>query len=293
MGAADIVPGVSGGTVAFITGIYERLLGAIRSFDLAALRLLMKGEFGAVWSYVDGSFLLSLMLGIATSIFSLARIVVYLLAQYPEPLWALFFGLILASALVLSARVEAWNWSACLFLLSGILAAALFSTMPVMQLGTSLPAFFLAGMVAVCAMILPGLSGSFLLVLLGMYGPVLTAVKELNFSIILVFCLGAGVGLMGFSRVLYFLLRRYTNATMASLTGFLFGSLIIVWPWKQTVASYLDRHGELKPLRQMAVGPLDYELWSGADPRVFACTVMAILGFSIVIWINRRSARQF
>ena len=230
MGAADIVPGVSGGTIAFITGIYGTLLGSLRAFDLACLKMLLKGDIKAAWEHVDGSFLLVLLLGIATSILTLARFFSWLLEHHPVPLWAFFFGLILASALVLLRQVENWSVRRALSLFAGAGIAVAIGLSPVTGLEATLPAIFLSGFLAICAMILPGISGSFILVLLGMYGTVLTAVKSLDFLFIGVFASGAAAGLMCFSRFLYWLLSHFHEATMALLTGFLFGSLTVVWP---------------------------------------------------------------
>jgi uncharacterized membrane protein len=200
MGAADIIPGVSGGTMAFITGIYDTLLGAIRSFDIHFLAKLFRLDIAGAWKHVNGTFLLALLLGIATSIFSLARLVSWLLEAHPVPLWAFFFGLILASALVLLWEVRHWSAAVVLSLLVGIGIALLIAFSPAIRLDFGLAGVFLAGFVAICAMILPGISGSFVLVLLGMYGPVLEAIKGFDLVFILVFVLGCGSGLLCFSR---------------------------------------------------------------------------------------------
>lgn len=289
MGAADIVPGVSGGTVAFITGIYTRLLGAIRAFNLTAVSLLLKRQWTALWQHVDGSFLLALVAGIAVSIFSLARIVLWLLNNHPEPLWALFFGLIFASGLALRSRVDVWGPIELLLLVLGCAVAIGISILPPLPLGSGMLAFFVAGMIAICAMILPGISGSFLLVLMGMYSEVLQAIQSLHIVSLIVFATGAGLGLMGFSRILHWLLQRWAGKTTAALTGFLFGSLVIVWPWKQTVSVYYDRHGVEQPLRQLVVGPTDYLLSTGEDPRLLLCFVLMVFGFGLVTLISRYS----
>lgn len=283
MGAADIVPGVSGGTMAFITGIYDRLLGSIRAFDVTCLRLLSRGQVRAAWLHVDGAFLLLLLLGIATSILSLARLVSWLLDAYPVPLWAFFFGLILASALVLLRQVPRWTPALCACLVGGGLTAAFIALSPVVAMTPGLPGFFIAGFIAICAMILPGISGSFILILLGMYGPVLTALKNLELEVILVFGLGAGLGLMCFSRLLHWLLQRFHAATMALLTGFLFGSLLVVWPWKHALDWVLGSDGELRPAQQVPVWPWEF----AADPMLQVCLPLAVVGFALVWFIDR------
>ncbi|MDH4040826.1 MAG: DUF368 domain-containing protein [Gammaproteobacteria bacterium] len=284
MGAADIVPGVSGGTIAFITGIYDTLLGSIRAFDLALLALLWRLDIRGAWQHVNGGFLLALLAGIGTSIFSLARIFSWILDHHPVPLWAFFFGLILASAAVLLRQIEGWTVPRALCLLAGAVAAGAIAFLPVANMDFGLAGVFLSGFLAICAMILPGISGSFILVLLGMYGTVLGAVKSLDISFLLVFILGAGSGLLCFSRLLHWLLHRFHQATMALLTGFLFGSLVIVWPWKQVLDWVRDSHGELKPSQQVPVSPADFFALTGQDPTVWLCVGLMALGFAAV-WL--------
>jgi putative membrane protein len=288
MGAADIVPGVSGGTVAFITGIYSRLLGSLRAFDLSFLKLLIKRDVSGAWSHVDGGFLLVLLAGIATSILTLAQFISWLLEFHPVPLWAFFFGLILASALVLLRQVERWSIRRVLSLFAGIGTAVFIGLSPVTGLEATWPAIFLSGFLAICAMILPGISGSFILVLLGMYGTVLTAVKSLDLLFIAVFALGAASGLMCFSRILHWLLSRFHEATMALLTGFLFGSLTVVWPWKQVLATVVGSHGQLKPSQQVPVSPMEYFTLTGQDPRVALCVLLMLAGLLAVWFLDTR-----
>ena len=284
MGAADIVPGVSGGTMAFITGIYDRLLASIRAFDLPLLRLLYRGDLRRAWEHVDGAFLLTLVAGIATSILSLARVIAWLLEAYPVPLWAFFFGLILASALVLLRQVPHWSPARVLCLIIGLGVAAAIALSPVVALPPGLPAVFIAGFIAICAMILPGISGSFILILLGMYSTVLQAVKNLELAVMLVFALGAGLGLMCFSRVLHWLLRRYHAATMALLTGFLFGSLLVVWPWKHPLDWVLGSDGVPRPAQQVPVLPWQF----ASEPWLLTCLILMVFGFTLVWVIERR-----
>ena len=288
MGAADIVPGVSGGTIAFITGIYDTLLGSIRAVDLVFLRKLFALDIRGAWEHVNGGFLLALLLGIATSIFSLARLISWVLENHPVPLWAFFFGLILASALVLLRQVETWTAPRLLCLLVGMAVALTIALSPMMSLDVGLAGVFLSGFLAICAMILPGISGSFILVLLGMYGTVLVAVKTLDLLFLAVFAVGAAAGLLCFSRLLYWLLHRYHQATMALLTGFLFGSLAVVWPWKRVLAWVEGSHGQLKPAQQMPVLPTDYLVHTGQDPQIWFCLTLVVLGFVAVWWIDTR-----
>ena len=284
MGAADIVPGVSGGTVAFITGIYDQLLDSLRAVDLAFLGKLSRLDITGAWQHINGRFLLALLLGIATSIFSLAQLVSWVLEHHPVPLWAFFFGLILASAAVLLREVDNWSAPKVLCLLSAGAVAVCIALSPVMSLEMGLAGVFLAGFLAVCAMILPGISGSFILVLLGMYGTTLMALKSLDLVFILVFVVGAGCGLLCFSRVLHWLLRRFHQGTMAVLTGFLFGSLMVVWPWKRVLEWVEGSHGQLKPAQQFPVSPLDYQIYTGQDPQLWFCLSLMIVGFAVV-WL--------
>jgi putative membrane protein len=204
------------------------------------------------------------------------------------PLWAFFFGLILSSALLLLRQVEQWTVARGLSLFTGAAAALAVALSPVVGLEAGLAGVFLSGFLAICAMILPGVSGSFILVLLGMYGAVLSAVRSLDLLFLSVFAVGAVAGLMCFSRVLHWLLDRYHQATMALLTGFLFGSLAIVWPWKRVLASIVDSHGELKPVRQLPVSPTEYLAATGQEPQLVLCIALVATGFLIVWLIDSR-----
>lgn len=288
MGAADIVPGVSGGTMAFITGIYETLLASIRAVDLVFLRKLFRLDIAGAWRHVNGGFLLALLLGIATSVFSLARLISWILENHPVPLWAFFFGLILASALVVLGQVRHWSAATILSLSVGAGLALAIGLSPVMEPLTGFGGVFLAGFLAICAMILPGISGSFILVLLGMYGTVLMAIRNLDVLFLLVFAAGAGTGLLCFSRLLYWLLHHFRPATMALLTGFLFGSLVVVWPWKRVLEWVEDSSGQLKPAQQLPVFPGDYAMYTGQDPQLWLCLGLMLAGFALVWLINAR-----
>ena len=232
MGAADIVPGVSGGTMAFITGIYQRLISAISSIGPHLLLQWRREGFASVWAAVDGCFLLTLLSGIAVSVFTLARLIALLLATQPVLLWSFFFGLILASALVLTRHVQHWHVGTVAALLAGLAIAATIGLSPAVNLPVAPASFFVAGFIAICAMILPGISGSFVLVLLGLYPAVLEAIRGFELIPLGLFAAGAACGLLAFSRVLRLLLANYHGTTLATLTGFLFGSLPVVWPWK-------------------------------------------------------------
>ena len=289
MGAADIVPGVSGGTVAFITGIYPRLLHSIRSVDLQALRLLLGGDIAAAWRHINGGFLAWLGAGILTSIFTLARLLGWLLETYPEPLWAFFFGLILSSALMLLRQVPRWGPGQVLALCLGAVVALGIALAPRSGFVDGELGLFLAGFVAICAMILPGISGSFILLLLGMYERVLAAVRDFDLLSIGLFAVGAGCGLLCFSRLLDWLLTRFRETTVAVLTGFLFGSLAVVWPWKRTLAWVERSDGTLRPAQQLPVLPDTYLQHTGEDPMLLLCLVLAVIGLGGILLIDRLS----
>ncbi|GLQ31152.1 DUF368 domain-containing protein [Litoribrevibacter albus] len=289
MGAADVVPGVSGGTIAFITGIYGRLLSAINRFDLQALKLLKSAKFSELWRYLDGTFLLILGSGILISILSLAKAVTWTLIHYPEPLWSFFAGLILASSWFVLNEVERWRFIERLLMLLGILLAYLVSAAVPVELDKNQWMIFLSGAFAICAMILPGVSGSFILLLLGMYSYILEAVHQFNLSILSIFAAGCVVGLMSFSKFLSHMLDKYTSQTLAILTGFLIGALYKVWPWKMTIVYRLGSDGTQMPLVQTNVMPGVYTDLTGLSPQLGLCLVAFIAGFILVTLIARNA----
>jgi len=288
MGAADIVPGVSGGTIALITGIYDTLLGSIKSFDLECLKRVVRGDIKGAWVHVNGSFLSALLAGIATSVLTLARVVSWLLENYPVPLWAFFFGLVLASAIVLLRQIAGWTPLRLVNLLVGTGLALWVALSPAVAMEATTLTIFLSGFIAICAMILPGISGSFILVMLGMYSTVLSALKSFDILFILVFATGAASGLMCFSRILHWLLARARQETMALLTGFLFGSLAVVWPWKRVLDWVEGSHGQLKPAHQIPVLPTQYASVEGQDPTLMLCLVLMVVGFAAVWLIDSK-----
>ncbi|MBQ8282545.1 MAG: DUF368 domain-containing protein [Paraprevotella sp.] len=234
MGAADVVPGVSGGTIAFIVGIYDELINTIRSINLQSLKLLFIFKFKEFWKAVNGNFLISLFAGVAISVFSLAKLITYLLVAHPILVWAFFFGLVLASTWFVAKDIEGWNWKTVLSFIIGAVIAYYITVVTPAETPTNLLFIFLCGAIAICAMILPGISGSFILVLLGKYHYIMDAVKGLDLLILCVFGAGAFIGITSFSRVLSYALKHFRNVTMAVLAGFMLGSLNKVWPWKTT-----------------------------------------------------------
>jgi putative membrane protein len=287
MGAADVVPGVSGGTIAFITGIYEELLDSIRSVNGEALRLLSRFNLKGFWRHINGTFLVVLITGILFSIASLSRGVLFLLENYPIMLWGFFFGLIVASALVVGKKITKWRPIVVLSGLVGIATAYWVTVAVPMQTPEAYWFVFLSGAIAICAMILPGLSGSFLLLLMAKYEFMMNALKELQLDVIAVFAVGCVTGLLSFSHVLNWMLKNYYNITVALLTGFMVGSLNKVWPWKYTVQTYTDRHGVVKPLVQDKVMPGTFAELTGQEPYVLYAILLAIFGFMVVYLIDR------
>ena len=290
MGSADVVPGVSGGTIAFITGIYERLLNAIKGIDLQALKLLRKGAFKELWQYIDGTFLVVLVAGIGTSVFSLAKVITHLLSAYPIHVWSFFFGLIVISALIILREIKKWNIGVFLAILVGIAAAYFITSATPAETPESSWFLFIAGAVAICAMILPGISGSFILLLFGKYEYILTVIKDFKIGDMLIFGMGCIVGLLSFARLVGWLFKKFHNITVGVLSGFMIGSLNKVWPWKEAVQTYIDRHNEVKPLVEVNVLPSDYLAKTGQEPFFLQAILFAAGGFLIVLAIDRLAA---
>ncbi|WP_202923344.1 DUF368 domain-containing protein [Pontibacter pudoricolor] len=286
MGAADVVPGVSGGTIAFITGIYEELLNSIRSVNGEAVKLLLRFNLAGFWKHINGNFLVGLLSGIGFSIVLLSRLVLYLLEFHPELLWSFFFGLIVASTVVVGKKITKWTPMVVLAFIVGAAIAYWVTIATPTETPESYWFIFLSGAIAICAMILPGISGSFILVLMAKYEFILNAVKDLKIATILTFGLGCLVGILSFSHVLNWMLKNYHNLTVSLLTGFMLGSLNKVWPWKQTLETYTDRHGEIKPLVQANVLPTDYLQLTGEEPYILYGTLLAVFGFALVYFID-------
>ena len=243
MGAADVVPGVSGGTIAFITNIYEELIGNLSRFDAHAIKLLFKGQFRDLWSYIGGTFLAVLFAGIFTSVLSLASILDYALEHHPTAIWSFFFGLVFASIFIVGRKVTQWRVPQILSFIIGTAIAYWVTTLPAAG-GTEHPLYLiLCGALAICAMILPGISGSFILLLLGAYATVLSAVSELNLLIIAYVGIGAVAGLISFTKFLKWIFDKYKTIAIAILSGFLLGSLNKLWPWKLKLEEYVKYPG--------------------------------------------------
>ncbi len=286
MGAADVVPGVSGGTIAFITGIYEELINSIKSINLNAVKLFFSGKFAEFWKAINGTFLISVFIGIGISVFSLAKGLEYLLHNYPILIWSFFFGLIIASAIYVARSIKRWKADTVIGGLAGIVIAYLITVITPAEANTSYWFIFLSGSIAICAMILPGISGSFILVLLGMYKFILSAVGDMKLAVILTFLVGAAVGIIAFSNVLSWLLKKYHNTTIAVLAGFMVGSLNKVWPWKEVTQTIIDRHGELKPIAERNILPGTYEQITGNEALLLGAVICLVAGFALIFVVE-------
>ena len=286
MGCADVIPGVSGGTIAFITGIYTELLESIKSVNLNAVKTLFKQGPKAAWQHINGTFLITLLAGILTAILSLAKVIHYLLDTQAILVWSFFFGLILASSLHMAKQIMEWKITTMSALILGIVIAAFISIASPTSIEASHLNIFLGGSIAICAMILPGISGSFILLLMGLYGPVLAAIKGFQLDIMGIFAAGAVLGLMLFSRLLSWLLAHYKDVMFSLLTGFMLGALLKVWPWKETISVRLNSKGVEVPFEEMVRLPS----WANND-QIIAALVAVIVGSGCVLLLEKVSNR--
>jgi putative membrane protein len=291
MGAADIVPGVSGGSIALIAGIYQELLDSINSFSLDNLKLLTKGEVKRFYKAVNGSFLLSLLLGIMTSIFSLSTLITYLMSDHPIPLWSFFTGLILVSAFLILKEIKRWNLGVVVAVLIGTAFAWWVTNLPPTTTPNAIWFTFVSGAIAICAMILPGISGSFILLIMGQYEPILQAVNDRNFLKLFVFAAGCAVGILSFSRVVSWLLKKYHSATIGLLSGFMLGSVNELWPWKIVTAWRTSSSGEEKPFLTENILPGTYLDQVGEQPQILAAVLAFLFGIGLVLLIEWLAAK--
>uniref|UniRef100_UPI003FEFFCBE DUF368 domain-containing protein n=1 Tax=Paraprevotella clara TaxID=454154 RepID=UPI003FEFFCBE len=280
MGAADVVPGVSGGTIAFIAGIYDELINSIKSINMHSLKLLFTGKIAAFWKAVNGNFLFALLLGIAISVFSLAKLITYLLLNEPVLVWSFFFGLVLASTWFVTKDIKGWNWKTVAGFVGGAVIAYYITVATPAETSTNLMFIFLCGAIAICAMILPGISGSFILVLLGKYFYVMEAVKTLDLVVLGVFAFGAALGITSFSRVLSYALKNFRNINLSVLSGFLLGSLNKVWPWKEVEKLVSDGH---EVMIEHNIAP---------NTEVAEAVVLMLIGFILVYVLEKISAKK-
>lgn len=288
MGAADAVPGVSGGTIAFISGIYEELISTISNINSSLFKTLFNKGLLAFWKQANGNFLLALLSGIIISFVSFMRLAKYLLEHHPILIWSFFFGLIVASIYYVGKQITKWNLASIVALIIGAGIAYYISKLP--SLGTNdNPWFlFLAGAIAICAMILPGISGSFILIILGAYKTLSDAIHDIDIKKIAIFGTGALVGLLSFSHVLKWLFKHYHNVTLALLTGFIFGSLNKVWPWKKTLTWHTNSKGIESPLLQESISPFSFE----GDNQILFALILMILGFLTIFILERLGSKK-
>ena len=292
MGAANVVPGVSGGTIALITGIFQKLINSIKAFDLTALKYLFSGKFKHLAQHINLDFLISVFAGIAISIITIAKLFGFLMDNYPVYLWSFFFGLILASIYFVGKTVEKWDVSVIVSLIIGTAIAVSFMVLKPASENDSIIYLFFCGIIAACSMILPGLSGSFVLILLGNYRLVMIdAVNNLDLMILLPVAIGAGVGLIAFSHLLAWVFKKYKNQTIALLSGFILGSLGLLWPWKNDI--YLkDELGNLVVKNgQNVLKGYEWVLPQNFNAEVILAIVFIILGI-ITIWATEYLASK-
>ena len=285
MGAADIIPGVSGGTIAFISGIYEELIETINNVNFEAIKKLKNNGIKSFWTHINANFLIALLTGIAISIMSLAKVITHLLETHSQLLWGFFFGLIVASVYIVGKQVNKWDINNIISLIIGSSIAFYITILNPMQNPDALWFVFLSGSIAICAMILPGISGSFILLLLGSYEFILVAIKDFKLDVITIFGVGCITGLLAFSKLLNWLFKKYHDITIALLTGFLIGSLNKIWPWKETIQTRINSHGEIVPFIQSNVLPSNFE----GDSNIIEVILLSLIGLVLIYLLERFS----
>ncbi|SMC84274.1 DUF368 domain-containing protein [Cellulophaga tyrosinoxydans] len=287
MGAADVVPGVSGGTIAFISGIYEELIESINNVNLSLFKTLKKEGIAAFWKQLNGNFLVALFCGILISVVSLAKGISWLLLNQPILLWSFFFGLVVASILFVGKSINKWNLATIVMLIIGAIAAYYITTLPPSENTDSLPYLFFSGALAICAMILPGISGAFILVLLGSYKVILDAVHERDIKIVATVGLGAIFGLLSFARLLKWMFKNYKDLTLAILTGFILGSLNKIWPWKKVLETKVFGD-KIITVDEQSISPFAFE----GDNQLLFAILLAVLGFSLILLLEKLASKK-
>lgn len=298
MGAANVIPGVSGGTIALLTGIFTEIIDSLNALmDPSSWKMLLKGQFREFWRYIHGTFLVSLLVGVLISIFSLAKLMVYVMHFYPVQTWAFFFGLIIASSVYMIYDIKGWKFVDVLFFAVGIALGVVICTLSPTTTPDDLWFIFICGAIAVCTMILPGISGSFILVILGKYDYIMQSVNQLNLPVLLVFGIGCVIGILGFSKFLHWLLKRYERATMLTLVGFVIGALVKVWPWNDMTAvaeGQLLRSGMTAESAQAGAQALlsAGNAAQGIDLQIPGAIIWAIAGLALVAVLEYLSNLQ-
>jgi putative membrane protein len=301
MGAADVVPGVSGGTIAFISGIYQELIDSINNIDISLLKTLKKEGLKAAWKQANASFILSLVIGIAISVLTFSKIITHLLATKPIMVWSFFFGLIIASILLIWKQITNWKAISIVALILGIILTYYITIARPVSSPESYPYLFLSGFIAIIAMILPGISGAFILLLMGSYETVIGTINQFREGItqmnvemlstalmkLGVFALGAIIGLKAFSKILHWMFDHHKNTTLALLVGFMIGSLNKVWPWKEVLETRINSHGETIPFIEKSILPQDFN----GDAQVITSIILAIFGFLVIYGMEKIATR--
>jgi len=287
MGAADVVPGVSGGTIAFISGIYEELITSINNVNLSLFKTLKKNGFQAFWKQLNGNFLVALFTGIFISVFSLAKGISWLLVNQPILLWSFFFGLVVASIFFVGKSLERWNMIAVIMFVLGAAIAYYITTLPPAENTESLPFLFFSGALAICAMILPGISGAFILVLLGSYKVILDAVHEKDFKIVATVGLGAIFGILSFAKLLKWMFSHYKDLTLAVLTGFILGSLNKIWPWKKVLETKIF-DDKVIIIQDQSISPFAFD----GDNQLLFAIMLALVGFSLIFILEKLASKK-
>jgi putative membrane protein len=287
MGAADVVPGVSGGTIAFISGIYEELITSINNINLSLFKTLKKNGFQAFWKQLNGNFLVALFTGIFISVFSLAKGISWLLVNQPILLWSFFFGLVVASIFFVGKSLERWNMVAVVMFVLGAAIAYYITTLPPAENTESLPFLFFSGALAICAMILPGISGAFILVLLGSYKVILDAVHEKDFKIVATVGLGAIFGILSFAKLLKWMFSHYKDLTLAVLTGFILGSLNKIWPWKKVLETKIF-DDKVIIIQDQSISPFAFD----GDNQLLFAIILALIGFSLIFILEKLASKK-
>jgi len=286
MGIAELVPGVSGGTIAFVAGIYEEFIGSINNVNLDTFQTLRKEGFKAFWSKLNGNFLLALLVGMFISILSFSKLISWLLENHPIPVWSFFFGIVFASVIFVAKAIKKWNFLSVFLFLLGTVIAYYITTLPPSANTDSLPFLFLSGAIAICAMVLPGISGSFILVLLGSYKTILDAVNEKDIKIVATVALGTIFGILSFARLLKWMFANYRDVTLAVLTGFILGSLNKIWPWKKVLE--VLQIGKKEIIIDKNISPFAFE----GDNQLLFAILLAVIGFSLIFILEKVASKE-
>lgn len=301
MGAADVVPGVSGGTIAFISGIYEELIESINKINFSVIKGIKENGIKNTWAAINGNFLVALILGIAISVVTFSKIIIHLLDTQPIVVWSFFFGLVIASILFIWKEITTWSLKAIVSLLIGIVISYYITIAKPTESPDSYWYLFISGFLAIIAMILPGVSGAFILLLMGSYQTVIGTINQLreglstvNFEIISnallklgTFAIGAILGLKLFSKVLTWMFSNHKNTTLALLVGFMIGSLNKIWPWKEVIETRINSHGETVPFLEKSILPQNFQ----GDPQILTAIIMVICGFMLIFGLEKIANR--